>query len=179
MSPTNKIKSTRSRPSACFVCLFECEEQAWRVFGQLLTHVSVWRFSQWQPRCIHNHSKKTRFVHHALCISKQLFRLMRVIRSFNFRLSPRLTLLPSSWWHLPRCCIQKIRLSQIVYWNLTLTHWGRNEIDAISQTTFSNAFSWMKMNDIRLGFHWSLFINGLDKGLVPPRRQAIIWTNSG
>ena len=26
-----------------------------------------------------------------------------------------------------------------------LTHWGRDEIDAISQTTFSNAFSWMKV----------------------------------
>ena len=25
-----------------------------------------------------------------------------------------------------------------------LTHWGRDEIDAILQTTFSNAFSWMK-----------------------------------
>ena len=39
-----------------------------------------------------------------------------------------------------------------------LTHWGRDEIDAISQTPFSNAFSWMKMNDLRLGFHWSLFL---------------------
>ena len=26
-----------------------------------------------------------------------------------------------------------------------LTHWGRDKMDAISQTTFSNAFSWMKM----------------------------------
>ena len=26
----------------------------------------------------------------------------------------------------------------------TLTHWGRDEIDAIWQTTFSNVFSWMK-----------------------------------
>ena len=25
-----------------------------------------------------------------------------------------------------------------------LTHWGRDQIDAISQTTFSNAFSWIK-----------------------------------
>ena len=25
-----------------------------------------------------------------------------------------------------------------------LTHWGRDEIDAISETTLSNAFSWMK-----------------------------------
>ena len=34
-----------------------------------------------------------------------------------------------------------------------LTHWGRDQIDAISQTTFSNAFSRMKMNEFRLGFH--------------------------
>ena len=37
-------------------------------------------------------------------------------------------------------------------------HWGRDEIDAISQMTSSNAFSWMKMNEFRLGFHWSLFL---------------------
>ena len=28
---------------------------------------------------------------------------------------------------------------------LPLTHWGREKMDAISQTIFSNAFSWMKM----------------------------------
>ena len=39
-----------------------------------------------------------------------------------------------------------------------LTHWGRDKIDAISQTTFSNAFSWMKMHEFRLRFHWSLFL---------------------
>ena len=38
-----------------------------------------------------------------------------------------------------------------------LKHWGREKIDAISQTTFSNAFSWMKMFDFRLNFHLSLF----------------------
>ena len=27
----------------------------------------------------------------------------------------------------------------------SLTHWGRDKMDAISQTTFSNAFSWMRM----------------------------------
>ena len=34
-----------------------------------------------------------------------------------------------------------------------LTHSDRDQIDAISQTTFSNAFSRMKMNEFRLGFH--------------------------
>ena len=39
-----------------------------------------------------------------------------------------------------------------------LTHWGRDKMDAISQTTFSSAFSWMKMHEFRLRFHWSLFL---------------------
>ena len=50
----------------------------------------------------------------------------------------------------------------ILYWGLLsrampLTHWGRDEIDDISRTTFSNAFYWMKMYWLRLEFHWSLF----------------------
>ena len=39
-----------------------------------------------------------------------------------------------------------------------LTHWGRDKMAAISQTMFSNAFSWMKMYEFRLKFHWSLFL---------------------
>ena len=38
-----------------------------------------------------------------------------------------------------------------------LTHWGRDKMDAVSQTTVSNAFSWMKMYGFRLKFHWTLF----------------------
>ena len=39
---------------------------------------------------------------------------------------------------------------------LALTHWGRDKMAAISQRTVSNAFSWMKMYQFRLRFHWSL-----------------------
>ena len=39
---------------------------------------------------------------------------------------------------------------------LVLTHWGRDKMAAIFQTTFSNGFSWMKMYEFRLTFHWSL-----------------------
>ena len=49
-------------------------------------------------------------------------------------------------------------------------------MDAISQMTFWSAFSWMKMFEFWLKFHWSSSI-GLDNGLVLSRRQAIIWTN--
>ena len=58
---------------------------------------------------------------------------------------------------------------------------------AISQTMFSDAFSWMKSFILWLKFHWSLFLRVqltinqrgffLDNGLAPNRRQAIIWTN--
>ena len=40
----------------------------------------------------------------------------------------------------------------------TLTHWGRDKMAAIFQTTFSNGFSWMKMFEFRFKFHWSLFL---------------------
>ena len=42
--------------------------------------------------------------------------------------------------------------------NPHLTHWGRDRMAAASQTTLSNAFSWMKMLEFRLRFHWSLFL---------------------
>ena len=51
----------------------------------------------------------------------------------------------------------QIPLSQDMCMNI-LTHWGRDKMDAISQTTFSSAFSWMKMFEFRLNFHWNLFL---------------------
>ena len=39
-----------------------------------------------------------------------------------------------------------------------LTHWGWDKRAAILQTTFSNAFSWMKMYEISSRFWWSLFL---------------------
>ena len=38
-----------------------------------------------------------------------------------------------------------------------LTHWGRDKCRH-SQMTFSNAFSWLKMCEFHLGFHWGLFL---------------------
>ena len=39
-----------------------------------------------------------------------------------------------------------------------LTHWGRDKMAAIFQTTFSNTFSWMKAYELRLKFHSNLFL---------------------
>ena len=69
------------------------------------------------------------------------------------------------------------------------THWGRDKMFAVSQTTLLNAFSWMKLLEFRLRFYWSLFIRvqltiiqhwfRYCNGLAPVRRQAIIWSNDG
>ena len=42
-------------------------------------------------------------------------------------------------------------------WCFTLTHWGWHRNVATSQTTFSNAVSWMKMFKFWFKFHLSLF----------------------
>ena len=39
-----------------------------------------------------------------------------------------------------------------------LTYWGRDKMAASLQTIFSNAFSWMKIYEFLLRFHWSLFL---------------------
>ena len=41
--------------------------------------------------------------------------------------------------------------------SLSLTHRGRDKMATISQTTFSNAFSWMKLYKFWLRFYWILF----------------------
>ena len=50
----------------------------------------------------------------------------------------------------------QIKLGAIITW---LTHWGWGKMAAILQTAFSNAFSWMKMYEFGLIFHWSLFLS--------------------
>ena len=42
-------------------------------------------------------------------------------------------------------------------WNCILTHWGLDKMAAIFLTTIWNAFSWKKMYDFRLRFHWNVF----------------------
>ena len=52
-------------------------------------------------------------------------------------------------WH-----VQYLGSDMIPYNGVTLTHWGRDKIDAILQTTFSNAISRMKVLEFLLRFHW-------------------------
>ena len=62
--------------------------------------------------------------------------------------------------------------------NPLLTHWNRDKMDAIFQTTFSNAFSWMKMYKFRLRFHWILFPKVPIKN-IPSLVRIMAWRRSG
>ena len=59
-------------------------------------------------------------------------------------------------------------------WSGVFTHWGRDKIATISQTTVSNVFSWMKMYEFRLKFHWSLFLGGPINN-IPALVQIMAW----
>ena len=50
--------------------------------------------------------------------------------------------------------------NMMLYFKLAseLTHRSRDQMAAISQATLSIVFSWMKMLEFRLNFHWNLFL---------------------
>ena len=62
------------------------------------------------------------------------------------------------------------------YWGALLSkHWGPDNMAAISQTTFSRAFPWMKMHEFRLKFDWNLFL--IDN--IPSLVQIKAWRRPG
>ena len=61
---------------------------------------------------------------------------------------------------------------------ITLTHWGRDKMDTISQTTFWSAFSWMKMFEFRFKFHWSLFLK-VQFNYIPALVWIMAWPRPG
>ena len=58
-----------------------------------------------------------------------------------------------------------------------LTHWNRDEIDAILKTTFTNALSGMKMYWFRLKFHCNLFRGPINN--IASLIQIMAWRRSG
>ena len=65
-----------------------------------------------------------------------------------------------------------------------LTDLPVDKLAAISQTIYSEAFSWMKSFDKKITevcswwFNWQQPSISLDNGLSPSRRQAIFWTKT-
>ena len=61
--------------------------------------------------------------------------------------------------------------------NYILTRWGQDKMAAIFQTTFSNAFSWMKIYQYRLKFHWRLSLGPINN--IPALVQIMAWRRAG
>ena len=74
-------------------------------------------------------------------------------------------------WYVIQC--NQITRHTVYVCCVLLAHWGRDKMAAVSQTTLSNPFSWMKMFEFRLKFHWSWF-------LMPPShcRECCLRTNT-
>ena len=69
------------------------------------------------------------------------------------------------WIEILICSFKKMRLKvSSAKWRPycfglnVLTHWGRDKMTAILQTTVSKTFSRIKMHEFRLKFHWILFL---------------------
>ena len=103
------------------------------------------------------------YCHHHL--GHEMLRLL-LFRRRHYRLRLKIVILLKSSWSI-------ISYSSHVLWfqwsfvprgmnhsdqDYHLAYWDRNKKAAIFQTTFSNAFSWMKIYEFRLRFHWSLFL---------------------
>ena len=78
-------------------------------------------------------------------------------RNISFK-SPKITQkLPIASRHIT-ASVREAFKDDITVLVCCLTHSVQDEIDAISQTTFSNAFSWMTVFGFRLKFHCNLFL---------------------
>ena len=112
---------------------------------------------------------------------------MTIYVTAQWKVMPNQECLPGQIYHWLLAACRWHPSTQSSGANVRLTHWCRDKMAAIFQTTFSIAFSWMKMYEFWLRFHCSLFPRVKlaifhicsDNGLAPVRRQAIIWTNDG
>ena len=62
-------------------------------------------------------------------------------------------------------------------WLIQLTHWGQDKMDAISQTTLSNAFSWMKI--FEFGLNFLKFVPEGPINNIPAFIQIMAWRRAG
>ena len=96
---------------------------------------------------------------HKCLVTRKMFRWCHIFFSTGHIVS-------CDWFtrNLPCCLINAgltveltllIRVHSLCLKLFRLTHRGRNKIAAISQRTFSDAFSWMKMYKCCLSFQWN------------------------
>ena len=70
-----------------------------------------------------------------------------------------------------------VGVARLYLWLRHLTHWGRDEMPAILQATFSKTFSWMKMYEFRLRFH--KFVPKVPNDNISALVQIMAWRRPG
>ena len=98
--------------------------------------------------------------HTAKCLAvNQQFLFANYIYQYNT--SPRILILLAPSHYLKQCWTV-VKMSSVKWWQFclslnVLTHWDWDKMATVSQLTFSNAFSWMKMYEFLSKFQWNLF----------------------
>ena len=93
---------------------------------------------------LHGQSTESRFSATDLVLAKRVAKLtMHKFEGYTWHVYPFLTLR------------HRFHRNVDLY---SLTHWGRDKMDATPQTTFSNTFSWMKTFESKIKFHWNIFL---------------------
>ena len=64
-------------------------------------------------------------------------------------------------------------------WLCDLKHWGLGKMAILLQTTFSSAFSWMKMHEFWLKFHWRLSLLNDPINNIPALVPIMAWRRPG
>ena len=127
----------------------QCPQSRLRDTPTLISWRSCW--SLWKLLSIHYwvgyHRNFSLWIHHCSLSARSWNFSLRIITSHQVHLLSDTQTLTN-----PQC-----DHTFIFSLAVRLTHWGRDEMNNILQTTFLNVFSSMKMFEFRLKFHWSLF----------------------
>ena len=122
----------------------------------ILGWLKVALFSKWYLKsCIHFNilTVVTECNFHWTSTTSGLLRLIRIISKVVKEVIGHWMALHSVWWNRENSSV----------WGCSWhsKQWGQDEMDNISQMTYSNVFSSMKMFEFQLKFQWGLFLRDL------------------
>ena len=133
----------------------DCDYEAWH--GQLLYEFSAWKHCSEMENV-------PMWKHRLTRMNLTYWALNTMAARWHFQIMHLLgriycVLLQISLTFIHHWSMQWFGMKQLTshYLEQCLTHWSRDKMAANFQTTFSNAFSWMKMCNFLLRFHWNLF----------------------
>ena len=133
----------------------------WSLYGKGYTHITRISFSKCYTHmsCVNRDTQIPTAV--SVCMNICIWSTTFYFGSFTYRNASNTKMVTHLKFpqNQPKATNNRRRMGLVAQRPLLwLPNWGRDKMAAISQTTFSNAFSWMKMYEFRLWFHWNLFL---------------------